>query len=403
MLSYSKDNPWYTHTHPDVKDHNFDEEADLHTMTPKFDYYDIENFKHRIHKPKSKSLGILHTNICSLQANIDQLEDLLHDMKYNFDIIALSETWNPESTKKNFSPKQLEGYLDYHGTTGTSKKGGCGFYIKNNFTPIPRNDLEFKIKEPGCETETCWVELINEKGPNTIVGVMYRHPSRNNQLFQVKLKQVLKQLNKEKKKTILCGDFNLNLLNYENDKQVSSFLSCMLQSDFHPCIIEPTRITNTNKPSLVDNIFINTFDDPLCGNILEHISYDHLPNFIIIDHDHTNKIRKKKKRDKRNFDPAKFQKELLNDGQLLLELLTETNAEAAMKLYLDRFLTLLDKHCPLRNLSKKETKTALNPWITKGLLISIKRKGTYLKSSKKKNLKTKKAIHILNTKTATTL
>ena len=58
----------------------------------------------------------------------------------------------------------------------------------------------------------------------------------------------------------------------------------MLEHGFRPCITEPTRITNANKPSVVDNIFINTFDDPVAGNILEQIFHDHLPNFVLLNH-----------------------------------------------------------------------------------------------------------------------
>ena len=65
----------------------------------------------------------------------------------------------------------------------------------------------------------------------------------------------------------------------------------MLEYGFHPYITEPTRITNANKPSLVDNIFVNTLDNPVSGNILEQISYDHLPNFVILDHKKILKLR----------------------------------------------------------------------------------------------------------------
>ena len=271
MLSYSKHSPWYAYTHPNDSDTDlFSADAnETLAMKRNFDYYDVENFKNRKTLfEKRNTFGIFHTNICSLQANIEQLEDLLHDLDHTFDIIALSETWNSEKTQLTFSPKRLEGYQDYYGTTGISLKGGCGFYIRNTYTHIPRKDLEFQIKESGCETENCWIELINEKGPNVLIGVFYRHPSKNNKIFEEKLKKVLKKINKEKKKTVICGDFNLNLLNYENDKQVSSFLSTMLLHDFQPCITEPTRITNTNKPSLVDNIFSNCFDEPICGNTI---------------------------------------------------------------------------------------------------------------------------------------
>merc|ERR1712168_1573269 len=146
----------------------------------------------------------------------------------------------------------------------------------------------------------------------------------------------MKKISKEKKKTIICGDFNLDLLHFETNKITNSFLSIMFQNNFQPCITEPTRITNTNKPSLVDNIFINTFDDPTCGNILEHISYDHLPNFIILDHEHKNKKKSVKKRDKRNFDKDKFLAELVDNGHLLFELLNKKDSETACMHFIEK-------------------------------------------------------------------
>ena len=301
----------------------------------------------------------------------------------------MSETWNPEKNKDSFLPKKLEGYLDYHGVEGSSLKGGCGFYVKDNYTPIPRKDLEFKVTNTGSETENCWIELVNNAGPNVLVGVFYRHPSKDTEQFHENLKNTLKKINREKKKTIICGDFNLNLLNFEKDKQTNSFLSTMFQNNFQPCITEPTRITNANKPSLVDNIFINTFDDPSCGNILEHISYDHLPNFAIIDHEHKNKKHSIKKRDKRNFDKDKFLADLLDDGQLLAKLINEEDSESACVCFIKEFVKALDVHQPLRELSKKEKKILQKPWLTNGLLKSISKKRSLFKQFKDDKFKDK--------------
>ena len=176
MLSYSKQSPWYAYTHPDEQEHDFftTDTVDNMTLKPNFDYYDIDQFRKTKNLwNKKKSLGIFHTNICSLQKNVDSLEDLLHDLDYSFDVIALTETWNPEKTKDTFRAKQLPGYLDYYGVEGSSLKGGCGFYIKDSFTPIPRKDLEFKLGDTGAEAENCWIELVNNAGPNVLVGVFY--------------------------------------------------------------------------------------------------------------------------------------------------------------------------------------------------------------------------------------
>ena len=95
MLSYSKQSPWYAYTHPNDQEHAFftDEFEESMTIRPNFDYYDIDQFrKIKSLWNKKKSLAIFHTNICSPQSNIDSAEDLLHDLDFSFDIVALTET-----------------------------------------------------------------------------------------------------------------------------------------------------------------------------------------------------------------------------------------------------------------------------------------------------------------------
>ena len=62
-----------------------------------------------------------------------------------------------------------------------------------------------------------------------------------------------------------------------------------------PCITEPTRIIQGNRPSIVGNILTNIFDKELySGNLLDKIT-DHLPNLLIIKNiknNHKKKISK---------------------------------------------------------------------------------------------------------------
>ena len=210
--------------------------------------------------------------------------------------------------------------------------------------------MEYKITEVDSQNENYWIEIISENGPNTLIGVYYRHPSKNNNQFMKKMIEALKKIRREKKKTIICGDFNFNLLNYDSDSSVNTFLNTLLEFSFQPCITEPTRITNANKPSLVDNIFINTFEDPISGNILEHISYDHLPNFVVLNHVNRKKNNNVVKRDKKHFNGTIFQYELLDDD-LLLKLLNVSNTNEGYDMFLDKYKLLLDKHAPLKKLS----------------------------------------------------
>ena len=64
----------------------------------------------------------------------------------------------------------------------------------------------------------------------------------------------LTKISLEKKEVILLGDYNINLLNYESDKNTSKFLELMLSFSLIPRIMNPTRITPRSQ-TLIDNIF----------------------------------------------------------------------------------------------------------------------------------------------------
>ena len=59
------------------------------------------------------------------------------------------------------------------------------------------------------------------------------------------------------------------------------------------CIADSTRIVPGNRPSLVDNIFINIIDKNLhSGNSFDKLT-DHLPNFVIIENMNKKPVNKK--------------------------------------------------------------------------------------------------------------
>ena len=79
------------------------------------------------------------------------------------------------------------------------------------------------------------------------------------------LNETLIKIQRENKKVLLAGDFNYDLLKHETDTNISYFLQMMLNNSYQPCITEPTRIMNGNKPSLVDNIFSNSVEKCISG------------------------------------------------------------------------------------------------------------------------------------------
>ena len=87
------------------------------------------------------------------------------------------------------------------------EKGGTILYISDKLHYKRRKDLEIYQKK---ELESTFVEIINKKSSNEIVGVVYRHPNMDTNVFtDDKLTNILHILSREKNKKIyITGDFN---------------------------------------------------------------------------------------------------------------------------------------------------------------------------------------------------
>ena len=68
------------------------------------------------------------------------------------------------------------------------------------------------------------------------------------------LNKLLANISKEQKSIFLLGDFNVNLLNYNEHNQASKFLDSLASNSFIPLILQSTRITS-HSDTLIDNVF----------------------------------------------------------------------------------------------------------------------------------------------------
>ena len=106
---------------------NFTEETkDYDENLPNCQYKNLRYFQNFWEKFKSKSLSLLHLNICSLSKNYDFCV-LLKKINMNFDITPLSEL---RIKKNSVSPIyiELENYLIEHTLTEIAS-GGALIYI----------------------------------------------------------------------------------------------------------------------------------------------------------------------------------------------------------------------------------------------------------------------------------
>ena len=76
------------------------------------------------------------------------------------------------------------------------------------------------------------------------------------------------------------GDYNVNLLNYNDHTPTNEFLDSLASNSVIPYILQPTRITDHSE-TLID-IFSNVITvDAISGNLTAMIS-DHLPQIMIV-------------------------------------------------------------------------------------------------------------------------
>ena len=64
------------------------------------------------------------------------------------------------------------------------------------------------------ELESTFVEIMNPKKSNIIVGTSYRHPKMDVTEFNNILSNLLKKINQEQKTVFLFGDFNIDFVHY---------------------------------------------------------------------------------------------------------------------------------------------------------------------------------------------
>ena len=199
--------------------------------------------------------------------------------------------------------------------------------------------------------ESTFIEIINPRKSNIIVGVIYRHPPMDVTDFNCNyLNQLLENISKEQKSIFLLGDFDVNLLNYNEHNQTNEFLDSLASNSFIPLILQPTRITS-HYNTLIDNIFSNVLDpDIILGNLTATIS-DHLPQFAIIPSMFGNISGNKSNIHERDWS-SKFDGEnfILDYFSLDLEDLLkidENNADSSTKIYLEEINMLFDTYEPL--------------------------------------------------------
>ena len=236
--------------------------------------------------------------------------------------------------------------------------------------------------------ETLFIE-IKKQNKKILIACAYKPNKSDDQFFINKLSNLISNnLKKKYDEIILTGDFNFDLLKYDENSSTLNFLNSLTSLSLIPVISKPTRITD-NSATLIDNIFILNPINFISGIIISDIS-DHLPTFISIKNVFSNV----------NSDlKTKIQYRLINENSMndfflnmsacdFSNINNSNDCSSAIVELQDIIDETFRSSCPL--ITKTISfKNAIKPWITDKILTHIKKRQHYF-ILYRKNVITKK-------------
>ena len=119
-------------------------------------------------------------------------------------------------------------------------------------------NLNFKLREDlsiNCDAiQSLSIEISSTKSKNIILNTIYRPPNGDMKQCQTHFKDVF---SKKFENIVVAGDFNINVLDFETNKNVQDFLSLMFRNIMIPLTNKPTWVTRYSA-NAIDNIITNS-------------------------------------------------------------------------------------------------------------------------------------------------
>ena len=157
----------------------------------------------------------------------------------------------------------------------TESAGGTLRYISIHLSYKPRNHL---CINKSTKLESTFDEILNLKKTSVIVGCIYRLPHMDlNEFNDYYVNNLLDKLPKGNRTVFLLGDFNIDLLNYDQHSLTNECFDSLSSHMLLLHIVQPAR-TRKNSKTLIDNIYSNVITPN--NNNTATIS-DHLPQCLI--------------------------------------------------------------------------------------------------------------------------
>ena len=300
-------------------------------------------------------MNIIHQNIAGFSGKELELELFLNEMHIH--VLCLTEHWLEEHELlvniDNF--KIISSF-----TRDSAIRGGSLILINDNLKSKERKDIVALSSERNIEISCAELEQF-------IIVSVYRPPSGDCHLFLSIMEDILKKICKCKKSVVVCGDFNIDIL--ENTQNAVRFLNLFKSFNLQNLFCEPTRTTSTTATCL-DNIFTD-------GNVSEKskinfIKSDHEGQLARFEHQHAPLSKNIVCRPITNYRLEKF-KENIDNKVPLLEPRNDVNPN---DLYKDLFGVIqyeFDNIFTKKTININPFKIKFSDWATPGIHKSRKK------------------------------
>ena len=131
-------------------------------LATRSNYFTTDQFKSNF--KSQNGLSIFSLNARSLKKNIDNINQLLDNLSFNFDIIAVTENW---LDRQELDCVNIDGYQVTHIVREAKKGGGCSIFVNNLVNYKVVKNLCFNVND---EIECACVELDMGKEKNVTRG-----------------------------------------------------------------------------------------------------------------------------------------------------------------------------------------------------------------------------------------
>ena len=343
-------------------DNNIDPDNNLYNdIETKCNYYTDNQFDTNMQDIGLLGLSIIHFNARSLNANFVKMYDYLNGLSLNFDIIAISETWIQSDSITEF---QINGYELFSVRRKTKGGGGVVLYVKQDIQCQLLTEKSVSI-EGILECVTVAIQVNKPISKKCVISCIYRTPGSNIDMFIDTINSIFSD-SKYISSLFVCGDFNIDLLKNGEHVGTTKFIDAMYSIGLYPLIDKPSRITQYSA-TLIDNIFTNELTNQIISGLLINDISDHLPIFSLTRSSpkRLNSLKYKTIRKSSKESVDAFIEDL--NRQTWHNTYKSDDANIAYDNFLDTFIKLYNKHCPLKRVINKNLNTNNKPWFTNGL------------------------------------